>query len=51
MAVGLVDGMVTPLQFKEQRVLDKSLIPIMDKMKVVANDDSRRSFQNFSRVE
>ena len=36
MAVGLVDGMVTPLQFKEERVLDKSLIPIMDKIKVVA---------------
>jgi hypothetical protein len=25
MAVGLVDGMVTPLQFKEERVLDKKL--------------------------
>ena len=35
MAAGLVDGMVTPLQFKEERVLDKSLIPIMDKVKVV----------------
>ena len=37
MAVGLVDGMVTPLQFREERVLDQSLIPIMDKIKVVAN--------------
>ena len=36
MAAGLVDGMVTPLQFKEERVLDKALIPIMDKVKVVA---------------
>src|SRR5205814_286628 len=32
MAVGLVDGMVTPLQFREERVRDKSLIPIMDKV-------------------
>ena len=39
MAVGLVDGMVTPLQFKEERVLDKSLIPVMDKVKVVANQE------------
>src|SRR5947199_232031 len=39
MAVGLVDGMVTPLQFKEERVLDKKLIPIMDKVKVIANDE------------
>jgi 2-methylcitrate dehydratase len=39
MAVGLVDGMVTPLQFKEERVLDKSLIPFMDMVKVVANDE------------
>ncbi len=29
--------MVTPLQFREERVLDKSLIPIMDKVKVVVN--------------
>ena len=35
MAVGLVDGMVTPLQFKEERVMDKALIPVMDKVKVV----------------
>jgi 2-methylcitrate dehydratase len=27
MAVGLVDGMVTPLQFREERVRDQSLIP------------------------
>jgi 2-methylcitrate dehydratase len=47
MAVGLVDGMVTPLQFKEQRVLDKSLIPIMDKVKVVANDEFEALFPKF----
>src|SRR5207245_6275940 len=28
MAAGLVDGMVTPLQFKEERVLDTALLPI-----------------------
>src|SRR5213076_2454026 len=39
MAVGFVDGMVTPLQFREERVLDQSLIPIMDKIKVVANEE------------
>src|SRR5437667_89359 len=47
MAVGLVDGMVTPLQFKEERVLDKSLIPIMDKVKVFANDEFEALFPKF----
>src|SRR5215469_11904238 len=47
MAVGLVDGMVTPLQFKEARVLDQSLIPIMDKIKVVANDEFEALFPKF----
>ena len=47
MAVGLVDGMVTPLQFKEERVLDKSLIPIMDKVKVIANDEFEALFPKF----
>ncbi|MBL9031362.1 MAG: MmgE/PrpD family protein [Phycisphaerae bacterium] len=47
MAVGLVDGMVTPLQFKEQRVLDKSLIPVMDMVKVVANDEFEALFPKF----
>jgi 2-methylcitrate dehydratase len=47
MAVGLVDGMVTPLQFKEARVLDKSLIPIMDMVKVVANDEFEALFPKF----
>src|SRR2546421_7111313 len=44
LAVGLVDGMVTPLQFKEERVLDKSLIPIMDKVKVVSNQEFDAAF-------
>ncbi|MSR29161.1 MAG: MmgE/PrpD family protein [Phycisphaerales bacterium] len=47
MAVGLVDGMVTPLQFKEERVLDKSLIPIMDLVKVVANEEFEALFPKF----
>lgn len=47
MAVGLVDGMVTPLQFKEERVLDKSLIPVMDKVKVVANEEFEALFPKF----
>ncbi len=47
MAVGLVDGMVTPLQFREERVRDKSLIPIMDKVKVVANEEFEALFPTF----
>ncbi|MBL8745155.1 MAG: MmgE/PrpD family protein [Phycisphaerae bacterium] len=47
MAVGLVDGMVTPLQFKESRVMDKSLIPVMDKVKVVANEEFESLFPKF----
>ncbi len=47
LAVGLVDGMVTPLQFKEERVLDKSLIPIMDKVKVVPNTEFEALFPKF----
>src|SRR6202023_4257349 len=35
MAVGLVDGMVTPLQFDEEGVLAKAHIPLKDKAKVV----------------
>src|SRR5437667_8929736 len=47
MAVGLVDGMVTPLQFKEERVLERKLIPIMDKVKVVANEEFEALFPKF----
>jgi 2-methylcitrate dehydratase len=47
MAVGLVDGMVTPLQFREERVRDQSLIPIMDKIKVVANEEFEGLFPKF----
>src|SRR5207247_4733336 len=37
MAVGLVDGMVTRLQFREERLPDRSLIPIMHTMKAMPN--------------
>src|SRR5438093_7927079 len=47
MAVDLVDGMVTPLQFREERVRDQSLIPIMDKIKVVANEEFEALFPKF----
>lgn len=47
MAVGLVDGMVTPLQFREERVMDRSLIPVMDRVKVVANESFEALFPEF----
>ncbi|MCH8824133.1 MAG: MmgE/PrpD family protein [Planctomycetes bacterium] len=47
LAVGLVDGMVTPLQFKQSRIDDPALIPIMDKIKVVPNDEFESLFPKF----
>src|SRR5205823_13459522 len=47
MAVGLVDGMVTPLQFREERVRDVSLIPIMVKIKFFVYDDYEAILQKF----
>ena len=47
LAVGLVDGMVTPLQFKQERIDDPALIPIMDKIKVVPNDEFEALFPKF----
>ena len=47
LAVGLVDGMVTPLQFKQERIDDPALIPIMDKIKVVPNDEFEALFPEF----
>jgi 2-methylcitrate dehydratase len=47
LAVGLIDGMVTPLQFTEERVRDSKLIPVMDKVKVVANDEFESLFPKF----
>ena len=35
------------MQFREERVLDQSLIPIMDKIKVVPNDEFEALFPKF----
>lgn len=47
LAVGLVDGKVTPLQFEDTRVQDPALIPIMDMVKVVANQEFEARFPEF----
>lgn len=47
LAVGLVDGQVTPKQFKHERVMDSALIPVMDKVKVVANEEFEALFPEF----
>ena len=47
LAVGLADGMVTPLQFKQERIDDPALIPIMDKIKVVPNDEFEALFPEY----
>ena len=47
MAVGLVDGKVTPLQFEDARVQDPALIPIMDMVKVVPNEEFESRFPEF----
>jgi 2-methylcitrate dehydratase len=39
--------MVTPLQFKDERVHDPKLIPVMDKIKVVANTEFESLFPKF----
>ena len=47
LAVGLVDGMVTPLQFKQERIDDPGLIPVMDKIKIVPNQEFEKLFPKF----
>ncbi len=47
LAVGLMDGMVTPLQFKDERIRDPRLIPLMDKVKVVPNQEFEALFPKF----
>ncbi|MEC9374300.1 MAG: MmgE/PrpD family protein, partial [Planctomycetota bacterium] len=47
LAVGLVDGMVTPLQFKQSRIDDTSLHAVMDKVKVVANEEFEKLFPEY----
>lgn len=47
LAVGLIDGMVTPLQFTQDRIDDQSLLPVMDKIKVVPNEEFEALFPKF----
>ncbi len=47
LAAGLIDGMVTPLQFKQERIEDPALIPVMDKVKVVPNEEFEALFPEF----
>lgn len=47
LAVGLVDGKVTPRQFDDARVRDPKLIPVMDKIRVVANEEFEARFPEF----
>jgi 2-methylcitrate dehydratase len=47
LAVGLMDGMVTPLQFKEERIHDPKLPGVMDKVKVIANAEFESLFPKF----
>ena len=47
LAVGLVDGMVTPLQFKQERIDDPALIPVMDKILIVPNEEFESLFPEF----
>ena len=47
LAVGLADGMVTPLQFTQERIEDPALQPIMDKVKVEPNQEFEGLFPEF----
>jgi 2-methylcitrate dehydratase len=47
LAVGLVDGMVTPLQFEQERIDDPKLIPVMDRITVVPNQEFESLFPRF----
>ncbi len=47
LAVGLVDGMVTPLQFLQERIDDTALHPVMDMVKVVANEEFEALFPEY----
>ena len=39
--------MVTPLQFKQERIDDPALIPVMDMVKVVPNEEFEARFPEF----
>jgi len=47
LAVGLIDGKVTPLQFKQERIDDPALLPVMDMVKVVPNEQFEELFPEF----
>ncbi|MBN1851354.1 MAG: MmgE/PrpD family protein [Pirellulales bacterium] len=47
LAVGLVDGMVTPLQFQQSRIDDPTLPAVMDKVRVFANREFESLFPEF----
>ncbi len=44
LAVGLIDGAVTPAQFDEHRVSDPALRPVMDLIRIVPNTDFEARF-------
>jgi len=44
LAVAVADGMVTPLQFKQERIEDPKLHPLMDAIKAVGNDEFEALF-------
>lgn len=44
LAVAVADGMVTPLQFKNERIKDPKLHPLMDTIKAVANPEFESLF-------
>ena len=44
LAVAVADGMVTPLQFKQERIEDPKLHPLMDTIKAVGSDEFEALF-------
>jgi 2-methylcitrate dehydratase len=44
LAAGIMDGKCTPEQFKIERIQDPALIPLMDKIKAVGNDEFEALF-------
>ena len=44
LAVAIADGMVTPQQFKNERIRDEKLHPLMDAVKAVGNDEFEALF-------
>jgi 2-methylcitrate dehydratase len=44
LAVAIMDGKVTPEQFAPERIADPALIPLMDKVRAVGNDEFEQLF-------